>query len=53
MNWEDIDGIKRSNIVEFVNGGFVLCNNRYNLGHYTKKYVVGNAYENTEVGKGD
>jgi uncharacterized phage protein (TIGR01671 family) len=52
VNWEDSDGMKRRNIVEFVNGGFVLCNNRYNLGHYSKKYVMGNVYENTDMDKG-
>lgn len=53
--WIDSDGIERRNIVEFVNGGFVLCNNRYNLGHYctneNQPKVVGNSYENRNLAR--
>lgn len=51
--WLDSDGIERRNIIEFVNGGFVVCNNRYNLGSYctyeNQPKIIGNTYENTEL----
>jgi len=51
--WLDSDGIERRNIIEFVNGGFVVCNNLYNLGHYctyeNQPKIVGNIFENSEL----
>ena len=51
--WIDSDGIERRNIVEFVNGGFMLNNNTYNIGSYctyeNQPKIIGNTYENPEL----
>ena len=51
--WLDSDRIERRNIIEFVNGGFVVCNNRYNLGSYctyeNQPKIAGNIYENPNL----
>ena len=45
--WVDSDGVDREDVIEWVNGGLVLCNGNYTVGSYICKKLkkVGNIHE--------
>lgn len=46
VDWVDSDYNIRRDVVRWINGGLVLCNNRYTVGSYPQNEVIGNIHDN-------
>lgn len=49
IKWIDSDGNERIDDVKWINGGLVLCNSNYTIGHYANTEIIGNIHENPEL----
>jgi len=49
VDWVDSDYNIRRDVVRWINGGLVLCNNRYTVGSYPQNEVIGNIHDNPEL----